>query len=81
MKPGVNLRGMANFAVPSGFNESEMAFVLDDVILPLVEGHAPEAIFFNSNWIGFLADDPMMELALSNRAHVGVVKALIGAAP
>ena len=36
---------MANVAVPPGFNDSEMAFVLDDGILPLVEGHAPEAIF------------------------------------
>ena len=47
------MRGMANFAVPSGFNESEIAFVLDDVILPLIRGHAPEAIFFNSDRIGF----------------------------
>ena len=72
---------MANVAVPPGFNDSEMAFVLDDGILPLVEGHAPEAIFFIQTGSVFLADDPMMELALSNRAHVGVVKVLIGAAP
>ena len=73
-------RGVVNFAVPPGFNDSEMAFLLDDVILPLVEGHAPEAIVIQTG-ADSLADDPMMELALSNRAHVGVVKALIGAAP
>ncbi len=72
---------MANFAVLSGFSDSEMAFVLDDGVLPSVEGHAPEAIFFIQTGTDSLAEDPIMELALSNRAHVGVVKAQIGAAP
>ncbi len=73
-------RGVINFAVPPGFNDSEMAFLLDDFIMPLVEQHVPEAIVIQTG-ADSLADDPMMELALSNRAHVAVVKTLIGAAP
>jgi acetoin utilization protein AcuC len=73
-------RGVINLAVPPGFNDSEMAFLRDDVILPLVQGHAPEAIVLQAG-ADSLADDPMMELALSNRAYFGFAKALIGAAP
>jgi acetoin utilization protein AcuC len=73
-------RGVVNFPVPPGFNDSEMAFLLEDSILPLVQHHAPEAIVIQTG-ADSLADDPMMELALSNQAHVGVVEALIGAAP
>ncbi len=73
-------RGIINFAVPPGFNDSEMAFLLDACIMPLVEQHVPEAIVIQTG-ADSLADDPMMKLALSNQAHVGVVKALIGATP
>jgi acetoin utilization protein AcuC len=73
-------RGVVNFPVPSGFNDSEMAFLLDESILPLVERHAPEAIVIQTG-ADSLADDPMMELGLSNQAHFGVVEALIGVAP
>jgi len=73
-------RGVVNFAVPAGFNDDEMAFLLDDCIRPLIERHAPEAIVFQAG-ADSLADDPMMDLALSNRAYTGVVEALMGAAP
>jgi acetoin utilization protein AcuC len=73
-------RGVVNFPMPAGFNDSEMAFLLNESILPLVERHAPEAIVIQTG-ADSLADDPMMELALSNQAHVGVVEALIGVAP
>jgi acetoin utilization protein AcuC len=73
-------RGAVNYPVPAGFNDSEMAFLLEDSILPLIERHAPEAIVIQSG-ADSLADDPMMELALSNRAYVGVIEALVGAAP
>jgi acetoin utilization protein AcuC len=73
-------RSLINFAVPPGFNDSEMEFLRDDVILPLVKGHAPEVIVLQTG-ADSLADDPMMQLSLSNRAHVGLVKALIGVAP
>lgn len=73
-------RGVVNFAVPPGFNDSEMAFLFNDFILPLVENHAPEAIIIQTG-ADSLADDPMMDLALSNRVHASVVKALIRATP
>jgi acetoin utilization protein AcuC len=73
-------RGVINLAVPPGFNDSEMAFLRDEIILPLVLGHEPEAIVFQSG-ADSLADDPMMELSLSNRAYFDFVKALIGIAP
>ena len=73
-------RGVINFAVPPGFNDSEMAFLFNDFILPLVENHGPEAIIIQTG-ADSLADDLMMELALSNRAHASVVKTLIRAAP
>lgn len=73
-------RGVINFAVPPGFNDSEMAFLFNDFILPLVENHGPEAIIIQTG-ADSLANDLMMELALSNRAHASVVKTLIWAAP
>ena len=73
-------RGVVNLSVPAGFNDSEMAFLLDESILPLVQRHAPGAIVVQTG-ADSLADDPMMDLALSNQAYVRVVEALIGAAP
>ena len=73
-------RGIINFSVPAGFNDSEMAFLLEGAILPLVESHKPDAIVIQTG-ADSLADDPMMGLSLSNLAHVDVVKALIGMAP
>jgi acetoin utilization protein AcuC len=73
-------RGVVNFPVPAGFNDSEMAFLLDESILPLVERHAPDAIVIQAG-ADSLADDPMMGLALSNQVHAEFVEALIGAAP
>lgn len=72
--------GVINFAVPVGFNDSEMAFLFEDVILPLVETHSPEAIVVQTG-ADALADDPMMELALSNQAYVAVIKALMSMTP
>jgi acetoin utilization protein AcuC len=73
-------RGIVNFAVPPGFNDTEMAVLLDDAILPLVVRHAPEAIVIQAG-ADALADDPMMELGLSNQAYFNTVRALIQAAP
>jgi acetoin utilization protein AcuC len=72
--------GIYNFPVQPGFNDTEMAFVLDRAILPLVRRHAPEAIVLQAG-ADSLADDFMMGLGLSNRAYVGLVKELTGIAP
>jgi len=73
-------RGIANFAVPAGFNDSEMAFLLENAILPLIERHRPEAIVIQAG-ADSLADDPMMDLGLSNRAYADIIRTLMGMAP
>ncbi|NBC34030.1 MAG: acetoin utilization protein AcuC [Alphaproteobacteria bacterium] len=73
--------GMArNLPVPAGFNDSELAAIVDQAILPLGRAFEPEAVVLQCGADG-LADDPMSRLALSNRAHWAAVRALIGLAP
>lgn len=68
--------GMArNLPVPPGFNDSELAFLLDSVLLPLIAAHRPQAIVLQGG-VDALADDPMSKLALSNRAIWSVVAAV-----
>jgi len=59
--------GWRNLAVPPGFNDSELAFLMDEAVLPLALGFAPEVVVIQSG-ADALADDPMTKLALSNRA-------------
>jgi acetoin utilization protein AcuC len=72
--------GALNLPVPAGFNDSEMAFLFDEVVLPLAARLQPEAIVLQGGADG-LADDPMSGLALSNRALWRVVRSLMGVAP
>ncbi len=69
-----------NLPVSSGFNDIEMAFLLETVILPFARAFSPQALVLQCGADG-LADDPMSGLALSNRALWGVARALIGLAP
>jgi acetoin utilization protein AcuC len=69
-----------NLPVPAGFNDSEMAFLLDEVVCPIARRLKPAAIVLQCGADG-LADDPMSGLALSNRALWRVAAALAGLAP
>jgi len=69
-----------NLPVPAGFNDAELALLLDEVVLPLAARLRPEAIVLQGGADG-LADDPMSGLALSNRALWRVVGSLMGRAP
>jgi len=69
-----------NFPVPRGFNDSEMAWLIDHAILPLVDSHRPQAIFLQCG-ADALEEDPLARLSLSNNAHWSVVAALRGRAP
>ena len=69
-----------NLPVPAGFNDSEMRFLFDEVVLPLAVRFAPEAIVLQCGADG-LADDPMSGLSLSNRALWSCVRGLMGRAP
>lgn len=69
-----------NLPVPAGFNDTEMAAVLDGLILPRVAAHRPDVIVLQCG-ADAVEEDPMSRLALSNNAHLQVVAALRGMAP
>jgi len=73
-------RGIWNFAVPPGFNDSELLLLLEEKILPLIRAFQPDAIFLLPG-ADALADDPMAKLALSNNAIWDAVRAVKGLAP
>ena len=56
-----------NLPVPPGFNDDEMAFLLEAAVLPLAEAFRPEAVVLQGG-ADALADDPQSRLSLSNRA-------------
>lgn len=69
-----------NIPVPAGFNDTEMAFLLHEAILPIVRHLRPEAIMLQCG-ADALEEDPLARLALSNNAHRAVVAALKAVAP
>jgi acetoin utilization protein AcuC len=69
-----------NLPVPPGFSDAELAFLTEQVILPLGRRLRPAAVVLQCG-ADALADDPMSKLALGNGALWAVVKALIGLAP
>ena len=69
-----------NLPVPRGLNDSEMRYILHEVILPLLEDFAPDAIVLQCG-SDAIEEDPLSRLSLSNNAHVEVVRALMGQAP
>ncbi|MEM9786428.1 MAG: acetoin utilization protein AcuC [Pseudomonadota bacterium] len=64
-----------NLPVPAGMNDSDMALVRDNVILPLVSDFRPDAIVLQCGADAVL-EDPQSRLALSNNAHWAIVAAL-----
>ncbi|MGR3496677.1 acetoin utilization protein AcuC [Citreimonas sp.] len=69
-----------NLPVPRGFNDTEFAMVLNEVILPAVAAFRPGAIYLQCG-ADALAEDPLSRLALSNNAHVAALRALRPLAP
>lgn len=67
-----------NLPVPSGFNDSELEFLLDEVVLPLAGQFIPEAVVVTCG-TDALAGDPLSALALSNVALWDAVEQVIGA--
>lgn len=66
-----------NLPVPAGFNDSELAFLLDEVVMPLAASFAPEAVVVTCG-TDALAGDPLSGMALSNVALWTAVERLIG---
>lgn len=69
-----------NLPLPRDTNDTEFALVLDEVILPAVAAHRPEAVVLQCGADAVL-EDPLARLALSNNAHWATVSALQGMAP
>lgn len=69
-----------NYPVPAGFNDAELAFLLDEAIAPEMAAYKPEALVLQCG-ADSLDDDPMSKLSLSNNAHRYVVARLKHVAP
>jgi acetoin utilization protein AcuC len=66
-----------NLPVPRGFNDSELAYLLEAAVLPLLKRFDPEALVITCGADG-LAGDPLSKLELSNRALWEAVETLVG---
>jgi acetoin utilization protein AcuC len=69
-----------NFPVPQGFNDTELAFLMQNAILPRLRSFAPEVLLFLPG-ADALADDAMSKLALSNHALWDALRAVRSIAP
>ena len=69
-----------NIPVPPGFNDSEMAYLLEAAVLPLIEAFAPEALVLQCG-ADALAEDPLSRLELSNEAPRRLLRAVLPLAP
>jgi len=70
-------RGYAcNLPVPAGCNDSEFEFLMDEVVMPLAEGFAPQAVVITCG-TDALAGDPLSRMALSNVAIWEAVERLV----
>jgi acetoin utilization protein AcuC len=73
-------RGILNFPVPAGFNDSELDYLLEAAILPALAAFAPQALILQCG-ADSLAEDPMSKLALSNQAYWSAIRRTRALAP
>lgn len=66
-----------NLPVPRGLNDSEMGFILNELILPAVGNFTPDALVLQCG-ADAVEEDPLSRLSLSNNAHWDVLRALMG---
>ncbi len=69
-----------NLPVPQGFNDSEMAWLMREAVLPLIRARRPQAILLQSG-ADALEEDPLARLSLSNNAHWAVARQVMPLAP
>ncbi|QQA44980.1 acetoin utilization protein AcuC [Pelagovum pacificum] len=69
-----------NLPMPAGSTDDDMAMVLDQLILPVVDDFRPDAIVLQCG-ADAVAEDPQSRMTLSNNAHWAVVAALRPLAP
>ena len=69
-----------NLPVPAGFNDSEMRYLMQEAVLPMIRAFRPEAILLQTGADG-LEEDPLAKLSLSNNAYFEAVRAVRRLAP
>ncbi len=69
-----------NYPVPKGFSDAELAFLMQEAVLPRALDLAPEAVVITCG-TDALAGDPLSGLLLSNGALWGAVEALVELSP
>jgi len=69
-----------NLPMPQAFNDSEMAYVMETAVLPLIRAKNPQAIMLQAG-ADALEEDPLAKLSLSNNAHFAVAAATRDLAP
>ncbi|WP_448205060.1 acetoin utilization protein AcuC [Azospirillum sp. sgz302134] len=73
--------GMArNLPMPQGFNDTEMAYLMANAILPLGRAFRPQVVVVQTG-ADALSEDPLSRLELSNGALWSAVRALMDLAP
>ncbi len=80
---GVQDRGAGNvfnLPVPRGYHDSEAAEVCARLLVPRLAAHGAEALVLQCG-ADALAEDPLSRLALSNRAYLTTVAALLPLSP
>ncbi len=69
-----------NMPVPPGLNDDELAFLVENAVIPLVEQFEPQVLIIQCGCDG-LADDPLSKLELSNQGIWHAVRQLKRLAP
>ena len=69
-----------NLPVPKGLNDNELAFLMQEVVLPLGRDFVPQAVVITCGADG-LAGDPLSGMELSNRALWRAVSQLLELSP
>lgn len=70
----------ANLPVPPGFNDDELAFIVEEAVVPACTAFAPQIVLVQAG-ADALADDPQSKLSLSNGALWQAVARSIELAP
>ena len=69
-----------NLPVPKGFHDAELELLVGDVVLPLVDRIAPEALVLTCG-ANALAGDPLASMALTNVALWDAIDRIVAVAP
>src|SRR3546814_4351731 len=65
-----------NLPVPADFNDSELDYLMERAVLPLMAAFAPEAVVLQCG-ADALAEDPQSRLALRSEEHTSELQSLM----